>query len=720
MCLKAHGFLDNFIMKNIKQRDVLKYGIFVIILITLFIVLGSGYWLYQHSIGQAVYSTTISFMKQISDHDRLNIVNQMNTKWEHLDSILERIKIHKNNPLKELIYDLSVESQATAFNRFYIITESGKVYNSSYIETELKDMAWGNIFEQTDGNFVTRHNEDTKEDWGEYLVYGNHLSTPIYYGGNNISGIVGLVSISEITDQMKMESFDGQGIAVVIQPTGEIITASQYYSDRGTRNFLTSLESANFKKNGSVEVCKQAIAKNEVLFVEYSLDNKDFYALFQPMDNTESNNWYLVVQVSNQVIANQVQILLFRSFPFFILIGIIILIITFFIYHTMNAAKIARASEHAKSTFLANMSHEIRTPLNGIIGLQYLMHQNLDNKEKIEEYLTKAEVSAEFLKSVITDVLDMSKIESGQLEIYYNKLDLSKLINELKVILDIQAQEKKVNFSANCDELYYPFVLGDELRIKQVLTNLLGNSLKFTPKGGNVSLTVKQKLVGNISNTTFLVADTGCGMSQEFLERIWLPFEQESRIASQNGTGLGTTLSKTLVEKMNGSISVESHLGEGTIFTISIPFEITQMSEVTVSPVKDGIDECELKGKRIMIVEDNEINRMIIVSILEEQGCELTEAVNGQEAVNIFENSSNGYFDLLLMDVQMPIIDGYEATRQIRKLSRPDANLVPIFAMTASVFREDMYKALESGMDDVITKPLDISQLLKKIKNLHT
>ena len=208
-------------------------------------------------------------------------------------------------------------------------------------------------------------------------------------------------------------------------------------------------------------------------------------------------------------------------------------------------------------------------------------------------------------------------------------------------------------------------------------------------------------------------------MSPEFLQRIWQPFEQERRVASQNGTGLGTTLSKTLVEKMGGTISVESQPEKGTVFTFSIPFPVAETSQEGAAPADAPSGGWSLAGKRILAVEDNEINRMIVVSILEEQGCALTEAEDGQEALEVFAGSPPAWFDLILMDIQMPVMDGYEATKRIRALPRPDAGTVPIIAMTANAFSEDIQRALASGMDDVATKPLDIKLLLKKIETIQ-
>lgn len=526
-----------------------------------------------------------------------------------------------------------------------------------------------------------------------------------------------MIPIYEIADQMRLESFDGKGIAIVMQPTGEIITASELYDSTVNKNFWTELEESEFLDGSTLDKCKQTIKRGEKLFVEYKRNEEDFYALFQPIGNEGNNDWYLVVRVSAQVISEQTRVLILRSIPYFCFIGVVILVVVIFVYHTINVAQVAKISEKTKSTFLANMSHEIRTPLNGIVGLQYLMRQNLNNTEKLEKYLSKAEVSANFLKGVITDVLDMSKIESGQMEIYEQEMDISRLIDEIKMLLEIQAEEKGVHFYVYRQKLRYPYVLGDDLRIKQILTNLLGNALKFTPKGNEFSLTVSQELTDNVANTTFIVADTGCGMSQEFLKRIWSPFEQEQQVASQNGTGLGTTLSKILAEKMGGTITVESQLGEGSIFTVCVPLKLAE-EPVISNESEESTDEWKLNGKRILIAEDNEINRMIVKTILEEKGCEVTETADGEKAISAFEQSSPYYFDLILMDVQMPIVNGYEATYQIRALTRPDGKNTPIFAMTANAFREDIDKAIASGMDDVVTKPLDIPLLLEKMRNM--
>ena len=394
------------------------------------------------------------------------------------------------------------------------------------------------------------------------------------------------------------------------------------------------------------------------------------------------------------------------------------LFVVIFIYRKIDEVKTLRIVEQTKTSFLANMSHEIRPPLNGISGLCYLMQENMDDKEKLTEYLQKTVASTAFLKDIINDVLDMSKIESGQLELICRNIDLNGLLSEVETLLETQARHKQIDFTVNTQGIKQKWIAGDPIRIKQILMNILGNAIKFTPEGGKVSLNAIQTLKNGTAVTTFVIADNGCGMSPEFLTRIWLPFEQENRKIYKNGTGLGTTISKTLVEKMQGSISVESKPEQGTAFTITIPFPISKERDILRE--RGGRETAvSIRDKHILVAEDNELNRMIVTTVLENEGCILTEAVNGKEAVDIFEAGEAGFFDLILMDIQMPEMDGYEAARRIRQSSHPDAKTITIIAVTANAFQEDLDRALAAGMNDAVTKPLDVAALIDKISRIE-
>lgn len=372
-----------------------------------------------------------------------------------------------------------------------------------------------------------------------------------------------------------------------------------------------------------------------------------------------------------------------------------------------------------KSNYLTNMSHEIRTPLNGIIGLEYLMRENVDNPERLRLYLDKLKVSSQYLKNLVTDVLDISKIENGQLDIDAMPLDLREVLREVQGMVQIQTEESEITFQMHT-ELSQPYVVGDSVRLKQILVNLLGNAVKFTDKGGWVHLEVSQiMLPRNNVETCFVITDNGCGMSEEFLGRIWEPFEQEGEEKSRSGNGLGTTLCKSLTEQMGGTISVESVRGEGTRFTVRIPAETAARTEsFDRGEVKDiPYTDHEINEKPLVLVaDDNEINREIACEILHGKGYRTQEALNGKEAVDMFEESTPGSISRILMDIRMPVMDGYEAARFIRNMDRVDAETVKIIALTANAFKEELERAEKAGMDGVITKPVDIEQLLAALR----
>lgn len=702
-------------MNKNKQKALPMLALIVVILSLISI----SYLIYQKSVRDVIYATAVSFMEQIAEHDQQNMVNQMDSKRLALETITNRVEASREYTMPELFADLKLNVVSGVFQRLYLVTDTGTVYSHTALKTDLADMTWKDYYLNSEDSFATIYRESTREQWGEFVVFGTHLSEPVRCGGESITGIVGLVPIISIEEQMRLTSFDQLGMTIVIQSTGDIVTASTVYDSDISNNYLRFLEKADFQEDYTQEDIRSCIQKGERQLFRFSMDGEGFYTLIEPLNDSYHSDWYLVVQLSDKVTTNQVRRLLLQSLVFFALIGVACLAVVFFIYRKINEIKTLRIVEQTKTSFLANMSHEIRTPLNGISGLCYLMQENLKDQEKLTEYLQKMLVTIGFLKDIINDVLDMSKIESGQLELICRDLNLEELLSEITNLLETQAHDKHVALTMEYQGITHPWVTGDQIRLKQILMNILGNAVKFTPQDGSVTLTATQAIDGGIANTTFVIRDTGCGMSPEFLQRIWQPFEQENRTIYKNGTGLGTTISKNLVEKMGGTITVESAPDQGSTFTISIPLRISDRP-VPANGQNARKNAVDLNGLRVLAVEDNELNRMIIKTILEAQGCLLTEAVNGKEAVDIFLDSPAHTFDLILMDVQMPIMDGYEAAGCIRRSPHPDAKTVPIFAVTANAFQADLDKALEAGMDDAITKPLDIAKLLDKMARLNT
>lgn len=413
-----------------------------------------------------------------------------------------------------------------------------------------------------------------------------------------------------------------------------------------------------------------------------------------------------------------------------------------------EAAHAAEAANRAKSTFLSNISHDIRTPMNAISGFTTLAIRSMDQKEKVRDYLAKIQVSGDHLMSLINDVLDMSRIESGRIHLEESEVKLPEVLSELETITSGHVQAKQLKLSVDAGEIANETVCCDKTRLNQILLNLLSNAIKFTPVGGRISVRLRQ-LPGTQENKTacgiavyeFRVKDNGIGMSPEFIKKIFDPFERErtSTVSRVPGTGLGMSISKNLVEMMGGTIEVQSEQGKGTEFMIRIPMRVcceekqadhcsgekrmdhdfgrpsADRVEETFSPMTAGND---FSGRHVLLVEDNELNREIATAILRGYGFEVDTAENGAIAVKKVQSAAPDTYDIVLMDVLMPVMDGYEATRRIRALEDPARAKIRILAMTANAFEEDRRAAFAAGMDGFLSKPIDIDELWKTLRRL--
>ena len=403
----------------------------------------------------------------------------------------------------------------------------------------------------------------------------------------------------------------------------------------------------------------------------------------------------------------------------------------------------ARSADSAKSTFLTNMSHDIRTPMNAILGFTNIASTHLDDKERVKDALDKIRTSSNHLLSLINDVLDMSRIESGRIAINEDRCDLTKIVENIRGIMSPQMAGKDLKFSVDMETVSKPEVYCDETRVTQILLNLLSNAVKYTEPGGKVSLTIIQKPCPDgrrYCGYVFIVSDNGIGISKDFISRVFEPFERETGRPGNNayGSGLGMSIAKGIVDMMGGNIRVESEENVGTRFIVDLEFRPVsgseqiqsgesgtgmtgpgQVSSDDMAVFRDnedpkrtgGGDVGWIEGRRLLLVEDNPLNREIAEEMLTEDGFKVETAENGRKAVQMIINADPWYYSAVLMDIQMPVMDGYEATKRIRSLPDRSRAQIPIIAMTANAFKEDRSRAAESGMDAYITKPVDVLTL---------
>ncbi len=694
-------------------------------------------------LSNTVNQNLMSSVNEISEHDVETIEGSLNDTYSRLESVAERMTVYDVQTTEEAQEQLNLESAASSiFNAIYLMDSEGNLFGSSYLHMDADEHVYDELFNDGRKRFVMRYDQENGvlETNKESLIFGVRMPD-LNIGDKTFIALLGRSDLSMISDQLLVESFNGQGISSVVNARGYYIVSESQTTDVDmASNFYDYLEEGSIGDGVTVADVRQNIAEGKSFAINcVTAEGESMVLSFAPVAGTE---WSFVMSVPASVFDA-------RFAPFvtmtvwmlvFIVFGLVVL--TFVIYFLMRRTVTANAQAKARSELLSNMSHEIRTPLNGIIGLGHLMSTHLDDRKAMGEYVNKLGKVANYLLSLVNDILDMSKLQAGKVELVQAPFNLKDLLNNVCEMQHDQLKERGINFEFNDQAVTHPYLIGDEIRISQIIMNILSNAVKFTPADGYVSLSAEQQIIGygEIANTVIRVSDTGCGMSPEFCEHIFESFSQErnSNSESQKGTGLGMAISHLLSSVMGGTIDIESELEKGSVFTVTLPLKIDNAAgrrkeslEKTTCAEKLIMDsnienqigklpgDFSNRSRHILVAEDNDLNADILESILVQEGYEITIANNGLEAVKAFSESDEFEFMAIFMDMQMPKMDGYDAAKEIRKLDRADAKSVRIFACTASTFADDRKLALKSGMDDFLAKPLNVPDMLNKLKALE-
>ncbi len=683
------------------------------------------------------------YLREMTNLTQANFKSGLSMRYSGLKAVAESVNDEDMESLKAMERFITDAERNNDFEFMAFIDRDGFYYSRDGKRPAASKLSF--LAELLNGkDELVSYNETFLDN--NMIVLGTQIS-PIKFDGADIIAIIAGFTADSIGQHLFLRSEDGQTNASIVTGDGSFIVYNTFFSNlpRGSNIISKFKEYAEFDEGFCVEQIENDFRNGNSGMVIFKADDIHMCMYYAPIEGTE---WYMLMEVPYEVVDEMTEDLshrLNRNAITMMASVMLLILIIFFIYLTNlrahskqlesareSAEKAQKAAEQAslaKSEFLSRMSHEIRTPMNGIIGMTQIARQNVDNPVKVDDCLKKVSLSSKHLMSLINDVLDMSKIESGKIQLKNELFDLRLFLENIENIYSVQAQEKKIDFRILLFGKIDEFIVGDSLRLNQILTNLLSNALKFTPKGGRIVLSVSElKHDGTTILLRFSVKDSGMGIKEENIEKIFEAFEQENAEISHKfgGTGLGLSIVRRFSELMGGCVTAHSEYGKGSEFEVDLPFTVTENSHMIDWKTDRSTDKKDLEnktydfaGKHILLAEDIELNREIAIEMLgTATGAIIDEAEDGQKAVELFAKSEINYYDLILMDIQMPRMNGFEATEKIRSMERPDAASVPIFAMTANAFAEDEEKSLQAGMNAHLSKPLEISAVLAAMNEI--
>ena len=741
--------MKKYFLKAKEYRQYLVHGIFILSLITL-LVLG-GFYLRSFFMKQAEQERS-SQLEEMSSQLRVNLHYNLETHWNLVASIKDYVNVQSFSS-KEQAQQGIKEAEGIFHTELYgcrimLLDAMGRGYT-----TDGEVGIWDDLKYLADGAVKHTFVTDTSNVKGTYLAFSHKLqSRSDSERGLRFTHMVLLKEISTIRKYYTTESYGGHAATYIINRNG---TLAYYDADiediLGVRNVFKALREGTYSGSKDFATMREQLNNYGIATASVLLKDNEYYYCLAKMAEYDMTIMLLIpaeyVAVSTMTMlqsALRIQVVFTV-----LLLGLVLLALISIVraersskmikieketnqklnklrVAAEDALKVAESASKAKSTFLSNMSHDIRTPMNAIIGFATLALDDIRDGKKVQDYLSKILSSSKHLLGLINDILDMSRIESGKVVLEEQETDLVTTLQELQSIMEGQAKERKLKLHVDYSNLRDRYVFCDKTRLNQVMFNLLANAVKFTSEGGSIWLTMSQLEptyeVEDRAIYEIRVKDTGIGMDKAFIKHIFEPFERErtSTVSKIQGTGLGMAITKNIVDMMGGTIEVESQKGVGTEFIIRL--ELRLQAEARVAN-EDGTKQhghaegvAEFAGKRLLLAEDNELNREIACMLLSKYGFVIDTAENGQEAVDLVAASAPDYYDLVLMDIQMPVMDGHEATRKIRSLENKVLAKVPVVAMTANAFDEDRKAAKECGMNGFISKPINMQEVVQALR----
>ena len=725
-----------------ERNKTTKYIMPVAFAMILVAFLVSGVFFMRDSLMKQTVEERSNQLKEMVTQIRANLDSGLQTHWnlvEGLNNAVQGNQFKNSRDVSDNIAHLENDFCTELYGcRVMLLDEQGTAYLS-----DGPAGIWYDISHLLDGKKRHTFVSETDNIAGSFLVFSQELDDPITMGENNVrfTHIALLKDIQTLKQYYTTTTYGGSAATYIIKKNG---TLAYFDADNddviGARNVNKALEEAEYVQGQSFAAVQEQLDKDGIAAANILLNRSEYCYCLTALQDYDITLMLLIpadsVAVSTLNMMNstiRTEIIFMSAMALMLLLAVIGFIR---VQRSSQMVKmeqetnkelnrlrmVAESANAAKSTFLNNMSHDIRTPMNAIIGFTNIALKHSPPPE-IKSCLDKISDSSEHLLALINDVLDISRIESGKIKFVPEAVDITEVSDSVLTIMDGYLSNRNITFKTELTEPKTPFVLTDAVRVREVLVNILGNAVKFTQDGGTITFAVSYLpgIDDRHVNVRYRISDTGIGMSEEFVDHIFDEFSQEEHGArtQYQGTGLGMAITKRYVDLMGGTISVESKKGVGSTFIVELPMEITDACEVKKKDYSVG--KMDLTGLKILLAEDNDLNAEIAMVQLEELGIQITRASDGEEAVRIFAENPQGTFNLILMDVMMPKMNGYETTKAIRSLpNRPDAAAIPIIAMTANAFAEDVQASLDAGMNGHLSKPIVMDEVIKAIaRNLN-